>query len=361
MDYDYLNVSDGNGNAALMHVQTERISGATTLDVDIVTGVPEKFIGTYGNLLASGFIDPATARDFYGHLDGSNLEIDSFAPGNADDGTPEGYVVIIKPSTPWANLVAQGVQGTALFPDNFSDFVEQGGGVWTQSSGLNGDMSAGHIWYQGHRNVINAVSGHLFTASKDTYVDFDPTTGDPTYVEATNGDPEPAVTSGNVRVAKVVTDASGITDIEQGWYNAPVANAAVRDKSIEAEKLVTISEVFQTAPGDLSKATRSWATVATLVITPTITGKLIVDASHFFGFDTSARTSQMRIKVDGTVISGSTPTQNQAPASLFSYARIVGSQAEVVAGQSYTITVEANHTSCYVQAQSLVATVTRSA
>lgn len=104
--YEHLAVSDGNGDAALMHVETEREALATTLDVDVVTNVPTLFIGSYGTLLPTGFIDPATKRDFYGHLDGTNLEIDGFMPGSTDDGNAVGDVVVIKPNTGWSDLVA---------------------------------------------------------------------------------------------------------------------------------------------------------------------------------------------------------------------------------------------------------------
>lgn len=104
--YEYLRVSDGNGDAALMHVVEDRAPEATTIKVDSTTNVPQLFIATYGTLSPSGLIDPATKRDFYGHLDGGNLEIDGFLPGNTDDGNAEGDVVVIKPNTGWSDLVA---------------------------------------------------------------------------------------------------------------------------------------------------------------------------------------------------------------------------------------------------------------
>src|SRR5690554_6039643 len=106
LGYEYLRVSDGNGDAALMHVVEDRDPGATTMKVDSITNVPQLFIATYGTLNPNGLIDPATKRDFYGHKDGSNLEIDGFLPGNTDDGNTEGDVVVIKPNTGWSDLVA---------------------------------------------------------------------------------------------------------------------------------------------------------------------------------------------------------------------------------------------------------------
>lgn len=107
MDYEHLLVSDGNGDAALMHVESARSIGDTTLDVDTVVNVPATFIGTYGVIGADGFITTASKRDFWGHLSGANLEIDGFFDGSTDDGNEEGDVVVIKPNTWWANKVAE--------------------------------------------------------------------------------------------------------------------------------------------------------------------------------------------------------------------------------------------------------------
>lgn len=110
-DFDYLNVSDGTQDAALMHVIAPgRSIGATIIPVDGVVGVPAKFIGTYGSLLTTGAnagqIDPATKTDFKGHLGTGNLVIDGFEPGSTDAGNTAGQVVVIKPNSIWANLVA---------------------------------------------------------------------------------------------------------------------------------------------------------------------------------------------------------------------------------------------------------------
>lgn len=220
---DYLYASDGSGEAPRMTITGARSIGATTIPVDSVTNVPDRFIATSGTLDPdTGLLDPSTLLVFKGHVSGSDLEIDEFAPGYVDAANTVGQIVVIKPTTLWADLMADSVKANQKFPAQFSDFVEPDGAVWTQSSGLNGDMTAGYIWFNGSRNAANAIAGQLFTASKDTYVDIDPVTGDPTYVEATNGAVEPAVTTDNVRVAKIVTDASGITDINQVPYVRPI-------------------------------------------------------------------------------------------------------------------------------------------
>lgn len=106
-DYEHLPASNGSGDAALMHIQSDRTAGATLIDVDTVTNVPTKFIGTWGTLGADGKITLASKRDFRGHVSGADLIIDAMCPGNTDGGNTIGQVVIIKPNTRWSDLVAQ--------------------------------------------------------------------------------------------------------------------------------------------------------------------------------------------------------------------------------------------------------------
>jgi len=107
--------SDGTGNAAMATVQSTRAPGASTIIVDTVDNIPATFYGAMGT--PHTFVDPvtaetitviseATSRDFEGHVDGTNLEIDAMAPGNTDLGSAAGDVIIIKPTTPWANNIA---------------------------------------------------------------------------------------------------------------------------------------------------------------------------------------------------------------------------------------------------------------
>jgi hypothetical protein len=106
MNYDFLKASNGSGDAALMHVQTLRLAGSATIDVDTIVNVPTKFIGTWGTLLSNGLIDGATKRDFRGHVSGSDLVIDAMEPGSTDGGNTVGQVVVVKPTTGWTNRVA---------------------------------------------------------------------------------------------------------------------------------------------------------------------------------------------------------------------------------------------------------------
>lgn len=114
-DYDYLPVSNGSGDAPIMHVSGTRVVGSTTLTVDTVTNVPAKFVATSGTLQSNGLIDPTTKTDFKGHLSGSDIIIDGYEPGSSDIGHSVGQVVIIKPNTGWANRIASFIKNATGF------------------------------------------------------------------------------------------------------------------------------------------------------------------------------------------------------------------------------------------------------
>lgn len=110
-----IKASDGTGNASTATVQTVRNSGVTTIIVDTVNNIPATFMGSMGT--PHTFVDPvtseeitviseATAVDFTGHVSGANLEIDSIAPGGTDLGSAVGDIVVIRPTTDWANNLA---------------------------------------------------------------------------------------------------------------------------------------------------------------------------------------------------------------------------------------------------------------
>jgi microcystin-dependent protein len=113
---DQLKASDGSGNASVATVQSTRAPAATTIVVDTVLGINATFVGSMGT--PHTFIDPVTSEeitviseatcvDFAGHVDGSNLEIDTIAPGQSDLGSAIGDIIIIKPTTQWADLLAE--------------------------------------------------------------------------------------------------------------------------------------------------------------------------------------------------------------------------------------------------------------
>lgn len=112
---DQLKASDGSGNAQVATVQSTRTGGSSTIVVDTVAGINDTFMGSMGT--PHTFTDPitsetitviseATAVDFSGHVDGSNLEIDDIAPGYVDGGSEIGDIVIIRPTTQYGDNLA---------------------------------------------------------------------------------------------------------------------------------------------------------------------------------------------------------------------------------------------------------------
>ena len=105
-DTRLIRASDGNGEAVRATVTSARTIGSTTLEVDAVTNWDSYFIATTGTIGADDFLTPSTVQVFNGHLSGSDIIIDSFAAGYSDLGNGVGDVVLIKPTTEWANEVA---------------------------------------------------------------------------------------------------------------------------------------------------------------------------------------------------------------------------------------------------------------
>lgn len=104
---DYIYASDGSGEAPMLTVTDARTALATTIQVDAVTNLPDKFVATSGELnVTTGILDPATVRIYLCSLSGSDLEIDAVASGYTDDiGNAVGDVIFIKPATEWANIM----------------------------------------------------------------------------------------------------------------------------------------------------------------------------------------------------------------------------------------------------------------
>lgn len=108
--------SDGTDNAAMATVQSSRAPLASTIVVDTVLGwneggfeasmgTPHTFTDPITSEIIT-VIDEATAVDFTGHIDSGNIEIDEIAPGYTDGGSEVGDIVIIRPTTNYANNVA---------------------------------------------------------------------------------------------------------------------------------------------------------------------------------------------------------------------------------------------------------------
>lgn len=175
-EYDFLSASNGNGDAALMHVQTARLSGSTTIDVDIVTNVPTKFIGTYGKLGANNLITSTSKRDFKGHVSGADLIIDGFLPGSTDDGNDEGDVVLIKPNTHWTNTVGGFIRNlknlTATLEDIWIGALTAASGAISGALTVGGNTTlTGNLVVNGTSRVASAsiTSAGTITPSAQVY------------------------------------------------------------------------------------------------------------------------------------------------------------------------------------------------
>lgn len=232
----YIPGSDGAANASLMTVSTVRAPLASTILVNTVANVPDKFFASMGT--PNTFIDPitgetitviseATAVDFAGHIDGSNIEIDAIAPGYTDNGSEVGDIIVIRPITEWANnihdLLAEAHQDdgklkvTAL--DEFykpsevltTNFVASGGAIATVS-GLTGSFADIVYYLNGLRATKTGIANNPYTASRDTYIDIGED-GTVDYNAVTNGATPPALAANHIRVAKVVTNGSALTTI----------------------------------------------------------------------------------------------------------------------------------------------------
>lgn len=122
MSYAALEASDGTGEAIRATVQSPgREIGSSVIPVDAVTKWPTgPCIVTTGTLQANNTI--ASPQVMYCTASDTSVTITSFAPGYTDLGNVAGDVVVIKPSTEWANLVAKFIMdATGLgTPDNLT-------------------------------------------------------------------------------------------------------------------------------------------------------------------------------------------------------------------------------------------------
>lgn len=114
----YLKASNGSGEPPRASVTVARSSGATTLTVDSLTNWPPKFVATSGILnVTTGILNPATVRVFKGRIQSGKIEIESFAPGYTDTGNAVGDVVVLKPNTLWADIIANSFEAIGVSID----------------------------------------------------------------------------------------------------------------------------------------------------------------------------------------------------------------------------------------------------
>jgi hypothetical protein len=244
-DYDFLKASDGTGDAALMHITALRAVGSTTVTVDTVSGLPAKFIATSGTLLSTGLLDPVTMTNFKGHTSAGALQIDGFEPGTPDIGNTIGQVVIIKPTTNWANRVAQFIQNMTDFgtPENVtvaqltaSSVVNTGNGSIAGNQTVSGNLV---VTGTSRITAATTVTGATITPTSQVYdvtaLNVATTINVPSF-GAVNG------MSAVIRIkddgtARGITWAAGYQDVSGiGLPGATVAN-----------KLLTVGALYNTA------------------------------------------------------------------------------------------------------------------
>lgn len=232
-----LQASDGTGNASTATVTMVRTAGSSTIHVDTVENIPDFFNGTMGT--PHTFTDPvtgetitviseATAVDFQGHPDSGNIEIDTIADGYTDLGSAVGDIVVIKPTTQWAEELVGVLQkahnddgslknAAIIYQPLALDHVASGC-VWSgdsYGSTKAASMTSGSVYINGALLTVAAVTARVFTASRDTYVyltDNGDGTAAFTYQEVTNNNASPAAPSNSVLIAIIVTGASNIAN-----------------------------------------------------------------------------------------------------------------------------------------------------
>jgi hypothetical protein len=123
-------------------------------------------------------------------------------------------------SFPGTNIQAGTIPSTAMdangnivtrWAEAFNNFVYTGLLPTTTVATLTSTTSAGTAYINGYR-VVKDATGHLYTATKWTFVDLSQN-GTYTYSETTIGAAEPAVATLSIRLCRVTTDGTAITAV----------------------------------------------------------------------------------------------------------------------------------------------------
>lgn len=119
------------------------------------------------------------------------------------------------------------------------------GATWSLVSGFTGTMNVGVLYVTGDRVPLSAIGSKVFTASRDTYVDFT-TAGGVVYQEVTNGATPPTLAPTNTRNAVIVTNGSTITTITQRDRDA-LGNLVCNRKPVARESSAPRVNLITTA------------------------------------------------------------------------------------------------------------------
>lgn len=122
----------------------------------------------------------------------------------------------IQSTTITATILVDNANPEIRWGEAFSEFVYTGL-IPPSIAGLTTTTTAGTAYVKNDTTnkmtrVVKDATAHLYTASKDTYVDLS-TTGVYTYTAVANGAAAPVVAANSIRLAKVVTDATDVTSV----------------------------------------------------------------------------------------------------------------------------------------------------
>jgi microcystin-dependent protein len=158
-DYTALSASNGSGEPVRATVLSAREIGSADIDVNAITNYPTgTFIATTGTLQANGTLNPATVQVFYGTATDDTVTIVGFAEGYTDLGNAENDIVVIKPTTEWANTMAEAVA-------SFASAGVPSGGLMPFAGAT---APSGWLLCQGQA-ISRTTYAHLFSVISTTY------------------------------------------------------------------------------------------------------------------------------------------------------------------------------------------------
>lgn len=96
--------------------------------------------------------------------------------------------------------------------DVYNDFVTAGLSTPVPVNSLDGTLAAGTAYVDGIRTTLGSASTYTYLALRDTYVDID-SAGTIYRTPVVNGNAEPVLNAGRLRLEKVITDGSKIVAV----------------------------------------------------------------------------------------------------------------------------------------------------
>jgi hypothetical protein len=166
------------------------------------------------------------------------------------------------------NALTSSINPNTLLHDTITPFVQSGCG-WAVVSGLQATMAGGIIYVATslaeYRVVVNGVASYTAGASTDTYVDID-YNGNVYYQAVSNGSAAPSLTANSIRIAKLISNGTGITSIQQTGTDS-LGNIICN----RSPRPVTLSSV--------SSSTTQGSIAATVVLLTNLTTAVIVPNS----------------------------------------------------------------------------------